>query len=294
MPSYRAAPRRRIFALLACLFLGPQLVFAVVEPTGELPVSPREKALYELGIFGGMAYLPDYPASNQSRPKWLAAPYFIFRGHVVRADREGARARLARNRLFDVEMSFSGSFATNSSGNEARRGMPDLDYLAEIGPRLSFPLSDLGGFGKLNLFLPLRAVFSTNFSRFNHRGFTVTPALYARLWDFLRPGWFGIAQLTANFSDRQNSAYFYDVAPEFARPDRPFYDARAGYMGSDFLAGLLIPIGARVRLFTGAQFLDHDGSANTASPLFKQRTNVTAIVGLSYMFFQSKKSALPL
>ncbi len=282
---------RQITVLLLCFGLGSPLAFALESISGPT-VSQSEGALYEIGVFGGGAYLPDYPAANQSHLKGLMMPYIIYRGSILRADREGARARLARTRLFDVEISFSGAFRTNSANNEARRGMPDLDYMGEIGPRLSFRLSNLGGYGRLNLFVPARIVVSTNFENIRHRGYTLAPALYARLWDFLRPGWFGIAQITATFTDRQNAAYFYDVAPEFALPDRPYYVARAGYMGSDFLAGLLIPIGSRWRLFVGGQFLDHDGSANSASPLFKQRINGAAILGLSYMFIQSKQSAL--
>ncbi len=252
---------------------------------------PRDRSLWEAGIVGGEAYLPDYPAAAQNHAKWIVAPYIIYRGKIMRADREGARARLLRQRYFDIEMGFAASFKTNSADNDARRGMSDLDYLLELGPRLSVPITDFGGRGRLRLFVPLRSVFSTNFKNFKHRGFTATPALYARWNHFLRRDWLGIAQLTATFGDRQLNAYFYDVAPEFATLERPSYDARAGYIGSDLFSGVVVPFGERWRLFSGVQWLVHEGSANAASPLFRRTTNYSLIVGLTWMFYQSAKPA---
>ena len=76
--------------------------------------------------------------------------------------------------------------------------------------------------------------------------------------------------MTGNFADRQLNAYFYDVQPEFATPDRPAYQARAGYQGTDLFAGVIVPLTKYLRVFTGGQFLLHTGSTNSASPLYKK------------------------
>src|SRR5688572_13316365 len=105
-------------------------------------VGPQDLALWEAGIGGGVGYLPDYPAAGQNHLKGLGFPYFIYRGRILRADREGARARFVHTPLADVEMSFAASFSSDSEDNEARRGMPDLDYLVEAGPRVTLKLSE--------------------------------------------------------------------------------------------------------------------------------------------------------
>ena len=282
---------------------------APIEPSAAAPVPAqvtastsavveRDEALWEVGVVGGELYLPDYPAAGQKHAKWIAAPYVIYRGKILRADREGARARLVRGRWADIEMSFSGSFATHSQDNAARQGMPDLDYMVEMGPRLSLllyawgdPANVTSSAGTLRLYLPARAVFSSDLTNLKSRGFTYSPALYTQVEPFFKPGWIGLLAVTSRFGNRTYTAYFYDVAPGFAQPDRPAYDARAGYIGSDLFAGVVIPIGKRWRLFTGGQFYYDEGSANITSPLFKRRSDYSVGLGLSYALFRSTARA---
>src|SRR6185436_15659446 len=71
--------------------------------------------LYELGVAGGLGELPDYPGSNQKRIRYLALPYFIYRGKVFRSDqKEGMRARFIQNEDIDLDMSAAGSFPATS------------------------------------------------------------------------------------------------------------------------------------------------------------------------------------
>ena len=137
----------------------------------------------------------------------------------------------------------------------------------------------------------MRAAFSSDLSNFKPRGYTYTPALYTQIEPFCHKGWIGFLQLAGRFGDRQMEAYFYDVAPEFARADRPTYDAREGYQGSDLFAGVAIPCGARWRLFTGAQYFYDGGSANSASPLFLRKSDYSLGFGLSYAIFRSDAPA---
>src|SRR5438105_3054277 len=100
------------------------LVLAIATAQAQDPeVTERDSALWDAGIIGADLYLPDYPAAGQTHAKWIAAPYLIYRGKILRADREGARARLVHGRRVDVEMSFAASFATRSKDNDAREGM---------------------------------------------------------------------------------------------------------------------------------------------------------------------------
>jgi len=256
-----------------------------------MPSFAERLSLLELGIIGGSAYLPDYPAAHQNHWKSLAAPYVVYRGSIFRSDRDGARARLFKQKHYEVEMSFAGSFNSNSKDNDARRGMPDLDYLGEVGPRLSVPLGTLGWNTKLKLYVPVRAVFSSDLTNLKHRGFTFSPNLTLIAPNFIRPEWIGFSAISSTFANRQLSAYFYDVAPEFALPSRPTYDARGGYLGSDFSVGLLMTLHPRWKLFLGSAVSYYEGTANTSSPLFRDRLGYTGVVGVAWIFYISKRRA---
>src|SRR5438309_294929 len=116
------------------------------EPAASDPVV-QDRALWEMGLVGAASYLPDYPAADHSRLKWVAAPYGVYRGKIMRADRDGARARFLRTRFYELDLGVAASFATRSKDNPARLGMPDLDYLLEMGPRMSVTLARLGDRG---------------------------------------------------------------------------------------------------------------------------------------------------
>lgn len=265
-----------------------------VSSSGWADVNAGEHSLWELGLAAAGAYMPDYPAAAQNRGKWIVAPYGVYRGRIVRADREGARARLVHTKLYEMDLSIAASFASRAKDNDARQGMPDLDYLFELGPRLTFGISELGGRGKLMLFVPVRAVFSTDLGDLQHRGYSAAPALHARYLLSRQKNIMGILQLTSTFGNRQLNSYFYDVAPAFIRADRSFYDARGGYMGSDLFAGLLIPLGKRLRFFSGGQLLNHSGSANQVSPLFKNHINYSVAMGVVCTLWRSKSPAVNL
>jgi MipA family protein len=167
--------------------------------------------------------------------------------------------------------------------------MYDLDWLGEAGPRLSVPLWNLGGHGRIKFFLPWRGVFSTNGSNFHTRGATLTPSLYIRYLNALRPEWIWISEITGEFGNRPLNAYFYDVAPAYATPQRSFYDARAGYLGTNLFTGLFVPLkNRRFRVFAGISVSLHQGSANMDSPLFRRQVNMTGIGGIAWELFESK------
>lgn len=248
--------------------------------------------LWEAGLLGGGGYSPDYPAAGQNHWRGLGTPYLIYRGSIFRADRDGARASLVKLPWVKLELSAAGSFPASSKHNRAREGMPDLDWLGEFGPRLMVPLWKAWGYSPLRLYVPLRAVFSTDLSHIKHRGYTLTPKISFHAHDMWRAGWVGLVTVSANFGDRPINAYFYDVQPQFSRPDRPAYDARTGYVGSDLFLGLLIPFHHSFRVFVGGQLNYHDGSANADSPLFKKRLTGGGFLGLGWTFYESKEPAV--
>jgi MipA family protein len=118
------------------------------------------RPLWEVGVAGVGGYVADYPGAEQSRFRGLPLPYFIYCGEVLRAGDGGLlRGRYDLSDRLEIDLSFDGSLNADSDDNTLRRGMPDLDFLAEIGPQLKWTAwrNDQRTF---TLNLPVRAVLS--------------------------------------------------------------------------------------------------------------------------------------
>ena len=109
---------------------------------GTPALAEKAKPLLELGFATGGGYLPDYPAANESHSQHNALPYITYRGKFLRSDEKGLlRGRVVSTRNVELDVSLSGAFSVDSGDNDARRGLPDLDYLGEIGPRLQMTIA---------------------------------------------------------------------------------------------------------------------------------------------------------
>ena len=90
------------------------------------------------------------------------------------------------------------------------------------------------------------------------------------------------------FGDRRYHNYFYGVAPQYATPDRPAYDAHGGYSGMQFIAATSKRFD---RLWFGA-FVKYDnlrGASFETSPLVKRHSNVAGGFAVSWVFAQSSQ-----
>jgi len=250
----------------------------------------REKPLFELGLAGGGGYLPDYPAAGQNHGHAIALPFFAYRGDVVRSDEKGLlRGRFIRTESVEFDVSLNGSFAVDADDNDARRGMPDLDHLGEVGPRLQITLARAARDARIDLELPVRAVFSTDFSAIDFRGFTFAPQLayqHDRFFDPTTEFKLGIGPI---FATVELMEYFYEVPRSFATARRRAYAADAGYLGTRIEAAAFGRIFPRVQGFFGGRIDFHHGAANESSPLFRERTTYTIGAGLILSLVQSER-----
>ncbi|MCZ6874996.1 MAG: MipA/OmpV family protein [bacterium] len=274
--------QRLITCLVLTLLCHPMLVLAA---EGEA------KPLWELGALGGGGLTPDYPASDEYHLAGLVLPYVLYRGKIFRAGDQGmiARGRLMRSDRFELDLSLSGSFAADSDHNDARRGMPDLDTLIEVGPRLQLTLAEPLPQGKLSFELPIRAVFSLAFDGIGYHGFTFHPR-FAYQHDHLF-GAITTVKLTAGpiFATAALMDYFYQVADRFSTTDRPAFNADAGYLGSEFSLLAKQRLHRNLSIFGGLKVMYYGGASNADSPLF--RTKATAAIGFGFIwsFYQSKR-----
>lgn len=255
-----------------------------------LPALAGEKPLLELGVAGGGAYLPDYPAAGQSHFNAIALPYVVYRGEFLRAEGSAVSGRIVRTRNVELDISLSGSFSVDSDDNDDRRGMEDLDYLVELGPRLQLTLARAAKWAKVDLELPLRAVFSTDLGSIDYEGVVAQPALAYQHGNVLETGTQLKLSLSATVADEGLQDYFYEVETRFATPARPAFDADAGYLGSALSLLLRKPLGERFTLFGLAQASYHAGAANESSPLHKEDLTYSVGVGLIFTFYRSDRT----
>jgi len=252
-----------------------------------IPDGDPTKPLWELCVGGIGAYSPDYPAADKNSLNGIVLPYVIYRGDILRLGTDSiAKGVFIDNDYTELNVSLAASFNANSHDNDARRGMPDLDYLAEIGPQLKIKFGELYG-GKAELQLPVRAVLSTDFGRVDHRGYLFNPKFsYARK-NIFNSGFDMSSSIGSSFATKKLHTYFYRVEPSFATPARPAYEAEGGYLGSAITLGLSYGITDHIRAYVGGNVGYYGGAANEDSPLFRRKVNSSAHVGFTWSIFQS-------
>lgn len=254
-----------------------------------LPASAQEirRPLLEAGVLLGGGLLPDYPAADRSDPRALALPWLIYRGEILQSDERGLRGRLYRSA--DLELTFNANGALGSeSGSGARSGMEDLDPMGEIGPSLRWVAwRDTARLTRIVLEAPVRAAFTTDFSRIRHRGFVFAPEVSVERSDLFQAGSRARIGLGPVFATGGLMDYWYRVRPSEARPDRPAYAAEGGYLGMRMQFSYRLPLTDRISLTTGGRVENFSGAANAESPLFRSEWNVTLVGGISVSLYRS-------
>jgi outer membrane protein len=241
--------------------------------------------LYELGLASGIGFTSDYPGSEQGRIQKIILPTFRYRGEVFRADKKGTRARFFKTETTDIDLSFGASFPANSKDNDARRGMEDLHWLGEIGPRLNVELYK-DDKNTIELELPIRFVFSTDFDFTKNRGYRFYPQI-----DFRRKvseDFKYSLSVKMNWATEGLTDYFYEVSGQDINSRREKYNAKPGYVGAN-LSYFISYTSENTFYILGVKYSNYNNSANTDSPLFKVKEDTALFVGLNIFFFKSKK-----
>lgn len=269
-------------------------VLYMVLATGSTAAAAEAEAmrpLYEIEAFAVGAYTPDYPGSDQMHAHALALPWITYRGSFLRTDEQGSlRGRFIETNRFGLDVSLMGSFPSHSSDNTARSDMPDLDWMGEIGPKArltayTWANQATGRQARINFELPVRAVFSTDFSSIDYRGLLVNPVI---TYDNGKPGGTRVKlSFGPMFATSELTEYFYQVDSAYARADRPAYNASAGYMGARLGLRSMIPVNDRIKLLGSANYDYLGGSANEDSPLLKEKSNLAVMLGFSISLYRS-------
>jgi outer membrane protein len=251
------------------------------------PAPAKEEPLWEAGLGVGALAFEDYRGASSSHAYPVPVPYFIYNGKFLKADREGVRGTLFNQDRIELNLSINAT--TPVRNDRARSGMPDLRPTLELGASLDLHLlRSADARVKLDLRFPLRAAYTLEASPRAIGGIFV-PRVNLDIKDALGiPGW-NLGLLTGPlFADRRYHDYFYSVAPQFQTPQRPAYQARGGYAGTQALGSLSKRFpkywaGAYLRYDTldGAVFLD--------SPLVKRNSYWSAGIGIAWMIGTSSR-----
>lgn len=258
----------------------------------EIALEDDMRPVWEAGIFAAAFNSPEYPGADQRQTNLIPSPYFIYRGETLRiGDGSIARAVAVDKSWYELDVSLAASFGSNSDDNVAREGMPDLDFIFELGPQLKLRLSkfEFEGHGRGELFLNLqtRAVFSTDFSGMDHRGYVFQPD-----FRYSQKGWLSdktalSISVSPTWASEKLHDYFYQVDQDFVTGQRPAYDAKGGYLGTRLLVSVSFNASENIRMFMGASTSMHAGAANEDSPLFLEKNTYSIGAGLVWRLWQS-------
>jgi outer membrane protein len=265
-------------------FLICTTAFLLVAAHSASDAHARQLPKWEVGIGIAGLNLPDYRGADERTTYALPVPYLIYRGDRIRADREGLRGILLDSERLTLNISVNGTLPVSDENNRTRSGMGDLQPTVEIGPSLDLRLwHSPDGRSELDLRLPVRGSVAID-SSLRHIGWLAFPNLYLKIRSpFGMNGWTMGMTGGSYIADRGYNAYFYSVAPSYATPARPAYEASGGYGGSQFTWSL----SKRFKHYWTGFFVRYDtlsGAVFEESPLVRKRNAVSAGFAIGWIF----------
>ena len=251
-------------------------------PAGSAP------PLWELGGVALGVSQSAYPGADQQVNRALALPYFVYRGDVLRADRDTAGIRAMKTETFELDVGFAGAFGAGTETIEARQGMRKLGTMVELGPRLKWDLGAGPAGGRLSAEFPARAVLDLS-DKAAHRGWSLEPKLtYSNR---TAGGWRYSASVSAIVADTRLAQTFYEVRSSEATAARPAYTAESGLVSWRFGTAFSRSLARDWNLFGFARLETVAGAANESSPLVRRSSGASVGVGVAYTWMRSDRAA---
>jgi len=251
-----------------------------------------QRPLWEFGLFNAAARLPHYRGSDEYKWYVLPLPYIIYRGDIIRANREGIRGIFYDSEYIETSISLYGNPPV-SSDNKAREGMSDLDAIFEIGPGIKWFVFGRHPKDSLYLRLALRAAYSLGFDHgvnISYQGLrSGINLIYFNQSFFEKYGLSYGLNAGIDFSNSQLHSYFYDVGHEDVRPGRPYYKSDSGYSGFSLAGTLQKKLTHNLSLGFYTRWDNISGAVYDDSPLVKRDNNFIFGTALTWKIAESKK-----
>lgn len=183
---------------------------------------------WEFGLGVGAVTGPDYRGSDEYRNFISPIPYFVYRGKVIRSDRDGIRGNFLRTDKYEFTFSASAAITPDADENELREGMPELGSTLELGPSFNINLTGADFSQGWHLQLPWRAVFAIGADESGYIGSILQPQFVYRNkfsdWTFTYRA--GITFASDAYHD-----YYYNVEQQYVTETRSYFNADGGYSG---------------------------------------------------------------
>lgn len=282
----------RALILLALLLL--VLTKAAAAPDNVVAGKDEDPgALWEWRIAAFARYGPSYPASEESQVNVVPLPIPIYRGKFLRLfeDNENPiRGKVFERDRIKLDLDLDLTFPADSDEIDARTGMPDLDFLIQVGPELDLQFTRQDFLkGRWHLALQTRAAASFDGLDPSWRGLTFSSE-FRYIAQVTSRDEFKF-RITPSWATTEYMKYYYQVDPEFATPARPAFNAKGGYLGTDFTWNWTREFTDKLSVWFGARLGVHSGAKNRNSPLFTDEVNPSVYGAFMYKFWESKRRA---
>ncbi len=187
---------------------------------------------WQLGAGLAALSLDLYPGSSEKKLYVFPIPYFTLVSELLEIDR-GIRGFLFKSDDVILDISADFGISVDSDDSQVRMGMPDLDFVLQVGPSLEFLLTDLRR-DKLDVRfeLPLRIAIASDIKHTSNEGWLMEPRFSIEKRRMHKSGLAMKFTVGLKYATRDFHAYYYDVDPAFSTATRPAYASEKGYGGS--------------------------------------------------------------
>jgi outer membrane scaffolding protein for murein synthesis (MipA/OmpV family) len=212
---------------------------------------------WELGLGVGVVSGPDYRGSDEYRSFVSPIPYVVYRGKIIRTDRDGIRGNFLRTDKYEFTFSASSAITPDADKSELRAGMPALGSTVELGPSFNINITGTSFSEGWHLQIPWRAVFALGADESGYIGSVFQPQMVYRekLGD-----WAFNYRASVSFASEDYHDYYYQVDQAYVTEARHQFDAKGGYSGWS-------------NQFTFSRSFDHRG-VKTRLALFLRYDNI--------------------
>ncbi len=250
------------------------------------------KPTFEFGVAAAALRVPAYPSSSVKNDRFFAAPWFIYRGDKVQVKEGGVELKAFQSEKLIVDVGIGAALGSDATDTPLRAGLPDLDFIFQLGPRFTVPLIDETVDGirtRFNWVSGVRLAVSTDFQSLDFQGPLATTELRFRKTGFKNNNLEFNASVGTTWLGDQLMDYFFSVEPQFATPARPAFDADAGFLSLELSAAVIYKPTPKLTTALVFGVNSHAGSGIEESPLFEDTVTTQALLAVSYTIFQSKR-----
>ena len=264
----------------------PTLFFVCSSFAAANDVKVDDQTRWNMGLGLGMFDYHLYPGAKNTNRVLLPAPYFTFRSPSFEIDR-GIKSFLYHSKNMVIDISADFGLPVDSDDTLARKNMPDLDFMLQLGPSLEIMLNDKSkNHFDMRFEIPLRVALVSDARSVENIGYLLEPRISLNHRRLAKTGLSHKATLGLKFATQDFHAYYYDVVAEFVTAEREEYKSESGFSGgfmkyriSYKTSNFIYWAFARYQSLRGASFAD--------SPLVVKDDYYLLGIGFAWVFASS-------